>query len=323
MNKKRLLITIGIVAAVVVLVVVFDTILANHRPDIASLEAPERVIASGSCQIVCEATDRDSDELSYSWSASAGELNGEGARVTWIAPNLVGSYDVTVTVADGRGAEAMQQVTITVRTNRSPTITSVGADADWILPSGTIQVTCNATDPDGDHLSYEWTATAGDISGTGAAVNWTAPQEVGIYNVTVVVKDGHASSDAVFVPLSVDLGTPPTVEKLIVTPDGNTFLRRSTEPGCDCDVWTNNEYDIQCIASGTAELVYNWSCTDGEIAGEGSTITWTAPNEKSVEATVTLVVSDAAGNRAVKNIAFHVPSCTCGSWGLKLLEISF
>jgi hypothetical protein len=323
MNKKKLLITIGIVAAAVVLVVVFDTILANHRPAIASLEAPEKVIASGSCQIVCDATDRDGDELSYSWSASAGELNGEGATVTWIAPDLVGSYDVTVTVADGHGARARQQVTIAVRTNRSPTITSLTADADWTLPSGTIQVTCDATDPDSDELSYEWMATAGDISGTGAAVNWTAPQEVGIYNVTVVVRDGHASSDAAFVPLSVDLGTPPTVEKLIVTPDGNTFLRKPTESGCDCDVWINNEYDIQCIASGTGELVYNWSCTDGEIAREGSTITWTAPSETSVEATVTLVVSDAVGNRLLKNIVFHVPSCACGSWGLKLLEISF
>ena len=313
--------TIGIVAAVVVLTVVFNTILANHRPAIVSLDAPDRVIALESCQIVCDATDRDGDELTYSWSASAGELNGAGATVTWIAPNLVGSYNVTVTVADGRGAEAREQVTIPVRTNRSPTIASVGAGAGWTLPLHTIEVTCNASDPDGDELSYEWSASAGDIFGTGATVNWTAPQEVGIYNVTVVVKDGHTSSDAVSVLLSVDLGTPPTVEKLIVT--GNRFLRKPTKSGWDCDVWTNNEYEIQCIASGTDGLVYNWSCTDGEITGEGHVITWTAPNEKSVEATVKVVVSDAAGNTAVKNIVFHVPSCTCGSWGLQSLEIPF
>jgi len=322
-NKQSFAITIGIVAAVVVLVVVFNTILANHRPAIVSLQAPERVIALESCQIVCNATDRDGDELTYSWSASAGEPNGMGATATWIAPNLVGSYNVTVTVADGHGAEAMGQVTIVVRTNRSPTITSLGADADWTLPLHTIEVTCNASDPDGDELSYIWRVSAGDISPAGATVNWTAPEGVGIYNVTVVVKDGHASSDAVSVLLSVDLGNPPTVEKLIVTPDGNMFLREATEPGCDCDVWTNNAYDIQCIASGTGELVYNWSCTDGEIAGKGSAIIWTAPNEKSVEATVTLVVSDAVGNRAVRNIVFHVPRCTCGSWGLESLEISF
>jgi hypothetical protein len=33
-----------------------------------------------------------------------------------------------------------------------------------------------------------------------------------------------------------------------------------------------------------------------------------------VKATVTVVVFDAAGNSVGKNIVFHVPICTCGSW---------
>ena len=114
MNKKRLLVIIGIVAAVV-LSILFYTMLANHRPAITSLEAePERVLPSGSCQIVCTASDRDGDELSYNWSAGGGGINGEGATVTWTAPNSEGSYNVTVTVTDGRGSEVMNQVTITV-----------------------------------------------------------------------------------------------------------------------------------------------------------------------------------------------------------------
>jgi hypothetical protein len=217
-------------------------------------------------------------------------------------------------VTDGRGEEATKQVIIEVRANRAPTISSLVADADWTLPLGSIQVTCEATDPDDDELSYEWSATGGNISGTGAAVNWTAPQDVGVYNVTVVVKDGHASEDAMFVPLSVDLATPAVVENLVVTPKGHIYLRECTVAGCDYDVWKTREYDIECIASGTGELVYDWSCTDGEIAGEGSTITWTAPSKTLVKATVTVIVSDAAGNSVAKNIVFHVPICSCGSW---------
>jgi len=84
MNKRSLATIIGIVIVVVVLVVLFDTLLVNHQPAIASLTAPQRVVPSGSVQIVCNATDRDGDDLSYNWSASAGELNGEGATVAWI-----------------------------------------------------------------------------------------------------------------------------------------------------------------------------------------------------------------------------------------------
>jgi hypothetical protein len=318
MNKKRYLIIVGIVVAAVLISILLYTMLVNHRPAITSLAAePEGVPPSGSCQIACNATDPDGDELSYNWSASEGGITGEGAMVTWTAPPSAGSYNVTVTVTDGRGGEAIDYLNIEVRANIPPTIYSLIANTDWITPSGSIQVTCIAIDLDSDELSYEWTATGGDISGTVAAVNWTAPQAVGTYNVTVVVKDGYGGEDICVRTLSVALGTPPTIENLIATAKGHIYLREPTHPGCDYDVWINNEYYIECIASNTSgELSYEWSCTAGNISGEGSTITWTAPNERSVKVTVIVIVSDATGNEVGKNIVFWVPSCTCGSWGL-------
>ena len=313
MNKKRWLVIIVIVAAVVLLAILFDTMLANHRPAITSLEAePEWVIPSGSCQIVCTASDRDGDELSYNWSASRGEISGEGATVNWTAPLSVGSCSVTVTVTDGRSGEATSQVTITARYNRPPYITSLVADADWTTPSGSLQVTCDDSDPDGDELSYEWSTTGGNISGTGAVVNWIAPQEVDIYHVTVVVDDGHGDEATRSVILSVARGTPPIIEDLIVTAKGHQYLRKSTF-GYDYDVWKTEEYDIECIVSDTSGGVfYELSCTGGNISGEGSIITWTAPNKSSVEVTVTVIVSDVVGNRVGKSIDFYVPFCACG-----------
>ena len=196
MNKKRFLVIVVIVAAAVLLSILFDTMLANHRPAITSLEAEADWTApSSSLQVTCNASDRDGDELSYNWSASGGNITGTGPEVTWTAPDSVGSYDVTVTVTDGRGVEVMKQVTIKVRANWPPTITSLVADADWTTPSGSLHLTCTASDPDDDELSYEWSTSGGNISGTGAAVNWTAPEEVGIYHVTVVVTDGHGMED--------------------------------------------------------------------------------------------------------------------------------
>jgi hypothetical protein len=77
------------------------------------------------------------------------------------------------------------------------------------------------------------------------------------------------------------------------------------------------EYYIECIASSTSgELVYEWSCDDGEISREGSLITWTAPNtEVEVDVTVTVKVFDGIGNWVSKSVAFEVVFCeTCVIW---------
>ena len=115
MNKKRYLLIMGIVAAAVLLSILFYTMLANHRPAITSLEAePERVLPSGSYQIVCTASDRDGDELSYEWSTTGGNISGTGAAVNWAAPEEVGTYDVTVVVTDGYGGSATNSLLINV-----------------------------------------------------------------------------------------------------------------------------------------------------------------------------------------------------------------
>jgi FlaG/FlaF family flagellin (archaellin) len=311
MNKKKWILIVVIVVVVVALAILFDSILANHRPAIASLEAPERVIPSGSCQISCNASDRDGDELSYNWSAIGGGINGEGATVTWTAPDSEGSYNVTVTVSDGRGGEDTDYVTITVRANRSPTITNLLADADWTTPSSSIQVTCTASDRDGDELYYEWSTTGGDISGTGTVVNWTAPGEVGIYYVTVVVTDAHGMEGTwPSLPLSVVTGTPPIIEDLTVTAE-HKYLKTTTYGYM---VGKTKEYDIECIASGTGELIYDWLCDGGEISGEGSTITWTAPDESDYF-TVTVIVSDAANNSVSKSVVLRVVPCSACTFG--------
>lgn len=317
MNKKRLLIIIGIVAAVVVVAVVLDTMLANHQPAITNLIAePPRALPGGSSQISCSAVDTDGDELTYNWSATGGEINGEGATVTWTAPPSEGSYDITVTVLDGRGSEVTDTKTIEVRTNEPPVIDSLTAGELWTLPLGSLNVTCVASDPDSDELNYEWITVGGDITRTGSIVTWTAPEETGVYNITVVVTDGYGGSDTRTQPISVVTGQAPMIESLLVTAD-HCYLKTYS---WGYKVGREQEYHIECTAyhSDGLHLSYQWESDGGEvseISADGSMATWVAPDKYVSELTITVTVSDSTGNVVRKSVTFQVVSCSSCTFG--------
>jgi hypothetical protein len=196
--------------------------------------------------------------------------------------------------------------------NRQPIITSLEAEAEWTAPLGSLQVMCTASDPDGDELSYEWTTTEGDISGTGAVLIWTAPEEVGMYDITVVVTDSQGGEDTGSITLIASNGPPPTIENLIVTAKEPKYLKETTT---GYKVGKSKEYYIECIASDTnGELVYEWSCDSGEISGEGPMIAWTAPDMSS-DVTVTAKVVDSEANWVRNSIVFEVVSCSSCAFG--------
>jgi hypothetical protein len=194
-----------------------------------------------------------------------------------------------------------------------PVITSLEAEAQWAAPLDSVQVTCNASSSDGNELSYEWSASGGNITGTGPEVIWTAPEEVGMYDVTVIVEDGQGRKDRESIVLIASNGPPPIIEDLIVTAE-HKYLKETTTA---YKVLKNEEYYIECIASNTSgELVYEWSFDGGEISGEGSVITWTAPYTAiEIDATVTVKVIDDIGNWVRDSVAFEVVYCeSCVSW---------
>lgn len=317
MSKKRWLIIVGIVVAAAVISVLLCTMLgnANNPPVITNLTAePAKITPSKTCQIVCTATDPDGDTLMYGWSASGGEIAGQGDTITWTAPGSAGSYNITVIVADTHEGAAVSHLTVEVRSNRAPSIKSMEADAGWTLPLDSVDVTCDASDPDNDELAYEWSASGGDISGAGEEVVWTAPTEVGVYYITIVVRDGHGSSDTRTLSIAVASETPPDIEELEITKDryGHCYLKPYSG---GYYVGKEQMYDIECIVSDTGiELSYQWSCTGGVLSGNGSMIAWTAP-DTSGKVTITAIVSDIAGNAASKDLVLNVVSCSTCTFG--------
>jgi hypothetical protein len=75
--------------------------------------------------------------------------------------------------------------------NNPPTITALRAEPDLVDPSGQSTISCDATDPDGDSLTFTWDKQAGELSGSGALVTWVAPDPCGVYSISVAVRDGR------------------------------------------------------------------------------------------------------------------------------------
>lgn len=181
--------------------------LFNQKPIMESLMgAPESVDPLGISQLRCIPRDRDRDKLSYTWSATAGTILGEGSTVNWKAPGTPGSYTITVVVSDGKGGKATGQIVIDVLSeqNTPPFIKSITADP-WKVDRGkTSKITMSAVDIDGDQLAYTWSATAGNISGEGPVVTWTAPKKDGQYIITGYATDSKGSrSGKKFVTVTV------------------------------------------------------------------------------------------------------------------------
>jgi len=165
---------------------------ANYPPRIKSLAAaPDLVFLNENSTVYCTAVDRNNDPITYAWNASGGTITGSGANITWTAPNAAGTFSVTCIVDDGNGGEDTATVAIEVFDNHNPTITNIFADPSIIDIGETSQISCIATDLDGDSLTYIWTAPYGTINGTGSTVAWTAPLTVGHYYVWCAVNDGQ------------------------------------------------------------------------------------------------------------------------------------
>jgi hypothetical protein len=86
----------------------------NRNPIIVELTAnPTAVNVGSSATISVTASDPDNQPLTYKWSASTGDIIGEGASVRFSASFCcVGPNIVIVTVKDNAGGSATQQVDV-------------------------------------------------------------------------------------------------------------------------------------------------------------------------------------------------------------------
>ena len=287
---------------------------ANSPPLVHSIVVSHHAAAPGQAvALAVSATDADGDALAYAWAASAGGFDDAASSTpVWTAPADLGSHTLSVTVNDGRGGQRTVTFRISVRAsaargaaslvitvNTWPEIAQARATPSRVAAGEPTALVLEASDSDGDALSYQWSDGGGECAGafddaTLATPTWTAPAAAPTdpaCRLTAVVSDGRGGSNTgsvvVFVAPPEDVDFAPEIT--------GTFSSRAVAAPGEIVRFEALAVDPEGLA-----LTFSWAATAGVLAeqedvGGRSRIAFTTPSLCGESALVTVTVRDPRG----------------------------
>jgi outer membrane protein OmpA-like peptidoglycan-associated protein len=186
---------------------------APKGPPVAACSASPVSVFAGSNDTVAVHVNASSPEslpLTYSYTATGGTVDGTGPDARWNSSGAaVGSYTVNAKVDDGKGGTASCATDIRVeeKPHHPPTI-SCAPDRSPILPGERATITSTASSPDNLPLTYNYSATGGQISGNGPQAQFDSTGlQPGSYSVKCGVTDERG--DKAEGTANVDVQQPP------------------------------------------------------------------------------------------------------------------
>ncbi|HEV3024249.1 MAG TPA: outer membrane beta-barrel protein [Pirellulales bacterium] len=182
-------------------------------PPVAACSASPVSVFAGSNDTVAVHVNASSPEslpLTYSYTATGGTVDGTGPDARWNSSGAaVGSYTVNAKIDDGKGGTASCATDIRVeeKPHHPPTI-SCAPDRSPILPGERATITSTASSPDNLPLTYNYSATGGQISGNGPQAQFDSTGlQPGSYSVKCGVTDERG--DKAEGTANVDVQQPP------------------------------------------------------------------------------------------------------------------
>ena len=134
-----------------------------------------------------------------------GHPDEHGQSVTALMNSRVSNLD-SLQTDDINGARAIYggSSTPAPSANRSPTVTATCNPSCTVQTGQTTTLVATASDPDGDSLTYQWTAPLGSFSNSTIATTvYTATAQTGTVTATITVQDGRGGSATATVTLQV------------------------------------------------------------------------------------------------------------------------
>jgi hypothetical protein len=304
----------------------------NEAPLIDSLVASSTSVPAGG-SLSLEATAHDpntGDTLSYAWSATAGSFSSASTpSTTWTAPDSTGIQTLTFTVTDPGGLSSSVSLAVNVITegeegeaqlsisfNSAPRVDSLLATPTQLDVGQTTAVSALASDPDGDSLSYAWSATcAGSWAHESSSAAQFTPSALpnGACNncrLTVSVSDGRGGQNTGTVALCVR--PPPPLNHF---PPVITRSYRSSDTALPGQVLT---FEVAARDPEGSALTFTWAANSGSLGPpahgvSSSRITWSAPScvTATTSPTITATVTNAFNLTATRSFAVTgLPVCS-------------
>ncbi|MCP4129911.1 MAG: hypothetical protein GY754_02735 [bacterium] len=183
--------------------------------------------------------------------------------------------------------------------NHVPVINSIAYFKQILFPNEQMMFYVNATDNDGDAISYSWSATGGTFSNSDSASTiYTAPAMSGTYDIVITVADTNGQSNSHTV--TIEVNNAPTITS--VTADTNPVLAGKTA-------------SLTVVASDPEgdTLSYLWASKDGSFDNlVGTTVNWTAPGIAGTYPVI-VTVTDEHGFETTASIDIVVEYETSGA----------
>ncbi len=208
-----------------------------NRPPVLGAISDPSVDENDLLNISVSATDPDGQTLTYSVSGLPNGSVFTSQTLTWTPSyDQAGTFAVTFTAGDGQ-AQDSQVVTITViNVNRAPIFTAIGNKSVW--SDDPLTFTIDATDPDGDAVTYSANTVPSDATFITETFDWTpTAAQIGTYDVTFYASDGLLQdSEAITITVNVD-SLAPTITNLspasgaIQVPLNNLITLNVTDAG--------------------------------------------------------------------------------------------
>jgi hypothetical protein len=184
----------------------------GRAPDITDMQAiPLPLLVGQPTQLSVMAADADGDPLTYAWETDCDGTFAGGSSATpvftlaTVPANKLCIFQVLV--KDGRGGVSLGQ-TITqagaVVVNVAPSIVVTSATATAVSPGDVVVLSVSASDPEGQAVTYAWTALDGTLGSpitepdtSRSQASWTAPAVLPSVpmHVEVVVSDPSGLSN--------------------------------------------------------------------------------------------------------------------------------
>ncbi len=304
----------------------------NEAPLIDSLVVSSTTVQTGdSVSLTAAVHDPNpGDSVTLAWTASSGTFSDSSAATSsWTAPSSTGIQTLTLTVRDSQGIAVSISLTINVISgdptnatldisfNRLPVVSRLSSSLNRLDAGQSTAVSVDASEPDGDALSYQWTATCpgtwtNATSSAASFVPSSVPTDAcNNCRLTVTVQDGHGGQTTGSLNLCVAADStqrfPPRFTYFLPS-------ATSTSPG------QTVTFDVSALDPQASTLTFTWVANIGSPPSAQSTATtshavWTAPScaVAGVTTTVTAVVTNAYGLSVALPFPLPgLPACASG-----------